>query len=493
MLDNMEKIKFGTDGWRSVIADGFTFKNVGRAVQATCDVVKKNSKNRFILIGYDRRFFSDRFAHLAAKICQSNGFKVEISDGPIGSPVLSHATKDRKAALGLMLTASHNPAQFNGFKLKSSNGGSVDEATTKLIENQIENIDEIKQDVESRVKTVDFVPKYISFLKKYVKPAVVQNLKQPVIFDAMHGPGGDIFEKMIGSDSKKIQIIRKERDPLFGGGTPEPIEIHLDQLKETVLNSKAAAGFAVDGDADRIGVIDDKGRYIPPHTVMPLILLHLLENKKLKGKVVQTVSMGYLPGRIAEKFKVPHEEVCVGFKYIAEKILNEKVCFGGEESGGYGVGAWSPERDGILCALLLLEYMAKKKKLLSELVDELYENYGASHFKRIDFSLAEPVNKVEWSGRIKAALKEKLGAHLIKKIIDIDGIKIVLEDDSWVLMRPSGTEPLIRTYAEGPSENIVKELLVEADRLVHLPPPRPEGKKSSKPKKRPRRVAKANS
>jgi phosphomannomutase len=298
-------------------------------------------------------------------------------------------------------------------------------------------------------------------------------LKGPVVFDAMHGPGGVLFEQLSHSD-KRVVFIRKEADPLFGGVNPEPIESNLAALRDAVARHKGSIGIAVDGDADRIGVIDDKGRYLPPHTVMPLILLHLVENRKLKGKVVQTVSMGYLPGRIAQKFGLPFEEVPVGFKHIAQRMEKEKVLLGGEESGGYGIGLWSPERDGLLCGLLLIELLAKTKKPLSVLVDELYSRFGASHFVRVDFPLSLDFDKAAWSAHITTMISESLGGVAVKSVNTSDGIKVITQDDSWLLMRPSGTEPLLRTYAEGSSEALVKTLIAEAGRLANTKPPNPK-------------------
>lgn len=462
------EIKFGTDGWRAVIADGFTFANLRRAAQAASDAARQLSKSRLLLVGYDRRFFSRQFAETAARVAVANGFRVEIADQPVSSPALSFQVKDRKAALGFMITASHNPPLFNGFKVKGPHGGSVDETVTALIESRVD-VGDLRTGADAG-KPADFISGYVANLKKLSKPALAQ-IKGRIVFDAMHGPGAEIFRRVTG-DSDKVVCIRANADPLFGGVNPEPIESNLAALREAILREKASIGIAVDGDADRIGVMDEKGRYLPPHTVMPLILLHLIEGKKLKGKVIQTVSMGYLPERIAKHFGLPFEQVSVGFKYIAKRMGDEKVLLGGEESGGYGVGLWSPERDGLLCALLLLEMMAARKCTVSALVDDLYKRFGASHFRRVDFELKDAVNKDSWAARIAGQIGKDLAGRPVKGTSTMDGVRVTLEDDSWVLMRPSGTEPLIRTYAEGTSNAVVDALLKEADRFVHLPPPR---------------------
>lgn len=477
------EIKFGTDGWRATIADGFTFENVKRVSQAACDVIRKTSKSRLLLVGYDRRFFSDRYAATAAEVAVSNGFRVELSEEPISSPALSFQVRQKKAAVGFMITASHNPYQFNGFKLKGTHGGSVNEVVTKEIEDRMDTNEVQKGD--DKWKKADFATGYLSNLKKLVRWPNLANLQGKVVFDAMHGPGGELFQRIAGKD-KKVVFVRTEPDPLFGGTNPEPIERNLSELKKRVLEEKAAIGIAVDGDADRIGVVDDKGRYLPPHTVMPLLLLHLIENKKLKGKIVQTVSMGYMNERIAKQFGLPFEEVAVGFKYIANIMGKEKVLLGGEESGGYGVGLWSPERDGLLCALLLLEMLAKQKKPLSFLVGEMQKRFGESYFERVDFPVKSTVDKTAWITYLASILGPNMAGMPIKKVNTVDGLKIVLEDDSWFLLRPSGTEPLIRTYSEATSPEAVKKLLQEAKVLAGtpLPSPKKESAVSAKQKKK---------
>jgi phosphomannomutase len=475
------EIKFGTDGWRAVIGDGFTFANVRRAAQAACDVIRQNAKSRLLLIGYDRRFFSDRFAQTAASVAVANGFKVEMASQPVSSPALSFHVKQRKAAMGFMITASHNPYKFNGFKLKGPHGGSVDETITRAVENRVDAGDIRTSDDD--VKRVDFAPDYIASLKARVRPPL-SRIKGHVVFDAMHGPGGVLFEQLFASRDN-LTVIRSNVDPLFGGVNPEPIEVNLQALVDKVRQTKATAGIAVDGDVDRIGLVDDKGRYLPPHTVMPLILLHLVEGRKMKGKVVQTVSMGYLPERIARHFKLPFEMTPVGFKYIAKIMGQEKVLLGGEESGGYGVGLWSPERDGLLCALLILEMMADRKKPLSAIVDELYQRFGASNFKRVDFPLEAPIDKGPWTEKVVATFGPQVAGANVKSVSTVDGVRLVLEDDSWLLLRPSGTEPLLRTYSEGTSPAIVDALLAEAHRVATMKEKKPaaEGKKKAKKKR----------
>lgn len=463
---NKTPLKFGTEGWRAIMADEFTFDNVKRVTQAVCNVLPSFSKEKLVLVGYDHRFFSKKFALVVAQVVSANKFRVELSKEPISSPALSFATKKRHAAIGIMITASHNPYPFNGFKLKGPHGGSVDEVVTKAVEAALDRIPYLWSNTE--IKESNFLDDYLTSLKKCVSFPFFRRLKGTVVFDSMHGPGALLLKRVVGEHAH-IVYERAEADPLFGGAAPEPVEKYLEGLKNRVIATKAIMGIAVDGDADRIGVVDDQGRYLPPQTVMPLLLLHLIENRKLKGKVLQTVSMGYLPQRIAHHFKLTFEEVPVGFKHIAHRMTQEKVVFGGEESGGYGVGLWSPERDGLLCTLLLMEMVSQNQKPLSFLVEDLYKRFGQSIFKRVDFSLPAPVDKPLWTQRILDDIN--LGQHglKIKNINPIDGVKIHLDDDSWVLMRPSGTEPLIRTYSEGTTMQSVEQLLISAKRWAHLP------------------------
>jgi len=459
------EIQFGTDGWRAVIADRFTSANVAEVARAACAVARQLSKSRLLLVGYDRRFFSERFAGIAADVAAANGYRVEMSSEAISSPALSFHVAKRKAALGFMITASHNPYYFNGFKLKGAHGGSVDESVTAAVEAELGGGFEPLG--RGEVRRTDMVSAYLVSLKKRVSLEAIRRYKGPFVFDGMHGPGGDLMRKLLGSP-KNTTFIRSSVDPFFGGVNPEPIEKNLDALKEAVLANKAAAGLAVDGDADRVGVVDDKGRYLPPHTVMPLLLLHLIEDRRLSGMVAQTVSMGYLTERIAKSFSRPFEQTPVGFKHIAKKMGETKVLLGGEESGGYGVGIWSPERDGLLCALLLMEMLAVRKRPLSTIVDDIHTRFGASHFERVDFALPDAVNKTEWTERATALIAPEIGGQAVREKNTTDGLKVVLADDSWALLRPSGTEPLLRTYSEATSPALVAALLAEAKRVAEL-------------------------
>ncbi|HAX61163.1 MAG TPA: phosphoglucosamine mutase [Elusimicrobia bacterium] len=470
---NTRTIRFGTDGWRGIIAKDFTFKNVGIAAQAIADYIKSESRkwevgsrkseilhpipyslHPAVIVGYDNRFLSDKFALHVAKVISANEISAVVSSVAATSPSVSLYCK-KNDCLGVMLTASHNPPVWNGLKIKLQYGGSVSEKIIKKISAYLYK-NEVKI-TNDEIKTADIISDYKKYLKSLVKLNTASGLK--IVIDSMHGSGAGIFEQLL---KKNVVAIHNNRAPLFSNINPEPIEKNLAELKKAVLKNRSAVGFAFDGDADRLGVIDDKGRYLSPHIVFPLILLYLLEGRKMKGKVVQAISLGYLSERIAGKFNIPFEEVPVGFKYICEKMLTENVLLGGEESGGYGWCGGLPERDGILNALLICEMLSKTKKKLSELVDDLQKRFGKSYYKRIDIKLKQPVDKVDFTNHVKNFISKKKG---IKEVRTYDGIKIIFENDNWLLLRPSGTEPVLRTYSETDSIAKTNKLLDFAEKI----------------------------
>lgn len=480
------QIAFGTDGWRAIIAKEYTFSNVRRVADALGRVLKHNSK---VVVGYDHRFLSEDFARHAAAVLAAQGHKVTLTGAPCSTPALSFCLKKLKTDAGVMITASHNPALYNGFKVKLPPGCSADPDFTKKIEEKIDN--DIPPFQEKMVPAPSYDPAkdYTAFLTSRMDKKFWRSPQIKLVADAMHGPGGRYWEMIFKTLKLKGAVIRANRDPLFGGVAPEPIEKYLEALKKAVLENKAGLGLAVDGDADRLGAVDDKGEYLPPHHVFPLILLHLIKNRKLSGKVIQTVSLGYLSERIAKAHKIPLVEVPVGFKHVADHIKREKVIWGGEESGGYGVGVIQPERDGLLSGLLLMEYVLAEKKPLSVLRKEMEAAYGVSRFLREDYPMRQAVtDKKRWADHLIKHLPAKLAGSAIKETRTIDGLKIILEDDSWLLLRPSGTEPLMRTYAESPDVDKTRALLAKAQDMVNMKPPadplapKPlKGKKKARP------------
>ncbi len=459
-LPKLDPIHFGTDGWRGLIARDFTFDNLRRTADALARALPGRS---VVAVGYDHRFLSGEFARTAAGVLAARGHRIVLFDRPTTSPALSFSLKALKARAGVMITASHNPAGYNGFKIKAPPGRSADLALTSRVESLLE------PDLPSLMGGEDFRSYnpdagYLAHLLSRREPKCWRRgAGARVVFDAMHGSGGALGAALWRRLDLKGEILRAERDPLFGGTAPEPIEKNLAPLAEAVRRSRAAVGIAVDGDGDRLGAVDERGDYLPPHAVFPIVLRHLVENRRLRGAVVQAVSLGYVSERVAREHKLPFVEVPVGFKHVADRMAKTRVLWGGEESGGYGVGLWSLERDGLLAGLLLVEAVLASGKALSALRRETAERFGASSFARADLSLKAPVaDKAVWVQTILKRIPGKLAGLAVKETRALDGLKIVLTDDSWVLLRPSGTEPLLRTYAESPTPAVTRALLSKA-------------------------------
>lgn len=459
-----ESIVFGTDGWRGWIAREFTFDNVRRLADALARALPARST---VLVGYDHRFLSREFAEAVSRELEHQQHRPILSEAPVTSPMVSWSLKGQRAAAGVMITASHNPPAYNGFKVKLPPGCSASPEFTQRLE-QLLSLETPPARSGPSLKLLDLSAPYLKSIAARRDP---KGWKKPIslVVDAMHGSAGPYIKALFGGAKIDLKVIRTQRDPLFGGTSPEPVEKNLAPLSEAVRAHKADLGLALDGDGDRLGVVDEQGRYRPPHDVFPLILLHLLRRRKLKGRVVQAVSLGYVSQRIARKAQLRFSEVPVGFKYVAEEIIKGGVLLGGEESGGYGIGLWSPERDGLLCGLLLAEAVSAEGGKLSEMAKAMETEFGASIFERQDYSLKAPVtDKAKWAEALAAKLPSKWPAGKVKETRTSDGLKIILEDESWLLLRPSGTEPLLRTYAESPTREQTKQLLTRAQEFAAL-------------------------
>jgi len=470
-MEKTTDIKFGTDGWRGVMARDFTFENVRRVAQAVADYLKEESEKapkgkkgglaNPILIGYDRRFQSDTFAREIAQVLQGNKLQPILLAESLPTPAVSYLTRKLKG-MGVMVTASHNPAAYNGIKLKSD-GRAVLENVTSAVEACIDrNIPARSNDFKEK----SYKDVYLQYLKSKINTAPIKSrLKRTVVVDYLFGAASGLLEELV--PSKHIVTIHSKHDPLFGGINPEPIELNLKDLIARVKSEKALIGIALDGDADRIGIVDDTGRYFTPCQVFPIVIDYLLEKKGIKGKIVQSVSMGYLSGRIAKAYGLEFEELPVGFKHVAEQLATGTAVMGGEESGGYAWKGAMPERDGLLTALLFLEMCVTQNKTPSQLWKKIEDKYGKSFFKRTDFRLHKPVaDKAVFATKLIKKLPKKILGSEIKQLIQIDGLKVILAEDHWLLMRPSGTEPLMRVYAESDSEKRTQELLDLAKKWV---------------------------
>ena len=455
-------IKFGTDGWRAVIGDTFTFSNLTKVSKAHAKVLRRIEANR-VIIGYDHRFLSEEFAKRVFNVFKSEGFDAFLTKTPVTTPQLSFSVKYMGFDGGVMITASHNPPQYNGYKIKEGFGGSATPSFVSLVEKELSNI-EVEPVGDYKEEWVEIRQEYINKVREYLNFELFREREMVVVHDAMYGTSAGLLKDVLKDTRIEVFDIRNWRDPLFGGHPPEPIEKYLGILKEKVRAVGAQVGIANDGDGDRVAFVDEKGNFVNSQMVYVLLLLHLIRNKGLReGCVVKTVSTTYLADRICDKEGIELREVPVGFKNINEVILKEKVIFGGEESGGYGFPDFLPERDGLLSALYILEYMLLAEKPLSEIINEIMAEYGSAYYKRVDMHAD---NKAK--DKLKSMVEnppDSLGRYKVSKILTIDGLKLIFPDDSWILFRASGTEPLIRIYAEAPTPEETEELISEGRKL----------------------------
>lgn len=445
------KIKFGTDGWRAIIADTYTFENLKILSQAVADYAGVGKK---IAVGFDTRFMSDKFAGLCAEVLRSNGLEVILSDRPVPTPALSFAVKSRKMDLGIMITASHNPAEYNGFKIKTSSGGAAGEDITKAVESFLGK-NQIKHSDGVAVEKADLTKDYVRFIRNYIDLKKIKNKKFKVLVDAMHGSGDSFIAEVLKGTSIKLEFMRNTINPSFGGVRPEPIEDNLGALKERVRKEKFDLGIALDGDADRIAAVAPGGVFIHPQKILGLLALHLNQDRKWTGGIVKTICGTTMIDNIAKFLKVKLYETPVGFKYISNLMSTEDIVTGGEEAGGMGVKNYIPERDGTVAGLLLLEMMVYRNKNILKILNDTEKQFGKYYYVRADLHLSKCVEPK----------KEDLPKELLgKKVVDIkdyDGIKLICEDESWLMFRGSGTEPIMRTYAEAKS-------LAQANKLLKV-------------------------
>ena len=474
-------IKFGTDGWRAIIGQDYTYANVRKVIQAWCDLVKNPSdfaskfrEGGLVILGYDRRFCSDLFAQEAAGVLAANGIRVKMSKSFCPTPCVSWMTKTYQALAGIVITASHNPFQWNGVKFKEGYGGSASPEYCQKIEEQIIKNDAEKIDAkfltfsDARQKgLIDFFDpheEYVNHLRSFVDVQKIRAAKLKIACDPLYGAGAGYFRSIL---EQSVLSIRSEANPSFGGVNPEPIEKNLKALMDTVKEESCAIGLATDGDADRIGAVDELGNFVDSHKIYALILRHLVTQKQKRGDVITTVSTTQMIPRLAEKYNLKIYETPIGFKYVCHKFLETEPLMGGEESGGIAVAEHVYERDGILSGLLLLEILATHAKPFSKILEDLQKECGPLQFVRED--LAIPQSQI---ALLKKRLQEKPPQSLLgKKIVRqnlLDGFKYFLEDDSWLLIRPSGTEPLLRLYAEAPSFDLAHQMIQEARGLISL-------------------------
>ncbi|HEY0172376.1 MAG TPA: phosphoglucomutase/phosphomannomutase family protein [Pyrinomonadaceae bacterium] len=462
-------IRFGTDGWRAVIADEFTFANVERVAQAYAEFVRRQSAGApaEVVVGYDRRFLSGQFAARAAEVLAGNDIAVSLFDTDVPTPLVSWAVRERGAAGGVVITASHNPAHFNGFKIKAPWGGSATGETTAAVESLVDSAPPRRAALPEAApgRLEKEAESYCAQVASYVDLERMRALDARVVVDPMHGTGGLWVENFLNGGRLRVETIRAGRDPYFGFVSPEPIDRNLAPLKRRVLEAGALVGLATDGDADRVGAVNGRGETMTMHEVVPLILLHLARVRGRRGGVVRTFSQSVLLKRIAAAHGLKLYETPIGFKYVADLMLREDILVGAEESGGIGVRGHIPERDGILNSLLFLEAIAASGKTPAEMVGEMHREFGEFYFGRRDLrtEVARGLALVE---SLAAKPPAAAGPHAVESVETMDGTKLVFGDESWLLFRQSGTEPVLRVYSEATSVEKMNALLGEGCRLA---------------------------
>jgi phosphomannomutase len=466
----MNTIRFGTDGWRAVIAEDFTFANLGIVAHAIARyVVRGEDARKGVLVGYDHRYGSEQFAAAVAEVISATGTPVWLADKPCPTPAISLLVRQRGAAGGIVVTASHNPYRWNGIKYKASYGSSALPSIVAQIEKELERVlqegapplpprKDLIQPLEPRAP-------YLNTIEKLVDWQKLRDAKFRFLCDPMHGSAAGLLRELFTRNGVSCDEIRGTRDPLFGGVHPEPIEPHIEAARQALRAGKYDAAFCADGDGDRIGTIDRDGSFITPHQIFALLVWHLAGTRKLPGDIAKTFSVTKLVDKLAAKLDRKLHEVPIGFKYICELMLEQNILIGGEESGGIGTSLYLPERDATVSALLLAELMAWHGKSLGELVRALHKQFGEYHYGRIDLD-------------VRAGQKEKAVSHFsdgkLKSLLDwpvtqredLDGIKVYLGEIGWVMVRASGTENLLRVYSETSKPETTRRVLAAVSELV---------------------------
>ena len=466
-------IQFGTDGWRAVIADDFTFANVRRVAGAIASyVLKHEAPERGLVVGYDTRFGSPRFARAAAEVLAAAGIPIRLAGDYTPTPAISYAVKNTGSAGGVVITSSHNPWNWNGVKFKAKFGGSATPAIMKVIEQETA-AGAMPHGEQASIEEVDLKAAYMRGISRFVDLDLISQAHFKFAIDSMYGSGRGILAHIFSQRGIEFVAIRQEVNPLFPGINPEPIEPHVRMLQETVVRESCHAGLATDGDADRIGAVAEDGGFVDSHKIFAVLLDWILRRKQWAGAVVRAFNTTRMVDRIARKHGRKLNECPIGFKHIADLMMDREIVIGGEESGGIGYSRFLPERDGILNSLLLANVMAEEQKPLGELVASLQKEYGPHFYGRIDLHIPDDV-KFGAIERARSDATQRLGKYAVLKKEAMDGIKFFLDAaahrngaEPWVLFRASGTEPLLRIYAEAAAPDLVQEILASAQAFVH--------------------------
>jgi phosphomannomutase len=476
MAETKSVVKFGTDGWRGIIADDFTYENVRVAARAIALYVLNNEDpKKGICIAYDTRFASRSFARVAAEVFSKAGIKVALASEITPTPALSYAVRERKAAGGVMITSSHNPAEWNGVKYKASYGGSGRPAIMSAIEGYL---NQPLPDAEKtgKIEEVNFNPEYVTALARFVDLEAIQRSGYKFLIDCMYGCGRGVLASIFRRIDVPFVEIRSELNPAFPGINPEPILPHIKAAQEAVVREKCDAGLITDGDADRIGAVDEHGNVVDAHKIYAVLLKWLLERKGWPGDVTRAFNTTKMLDRIAAKYGRKLHEHGIGFKYVCDLMLEGDILIGGEESGGIGISKHLPERDGLLNALLIANVMADEKKTLGQLVSALQEEFGEHQYGRIDMHIDNELKQaaIARGGALKPG--DSMAGMKVLRVETLDGIKFFLENpacagkpnaaETWLLLRASGTEPLLRVYCESCSMDSVQQILEAARQFV---------------------------
>ncbi|MFA5097115.1 MAG: phosphoglucomutase/phosphomannomutase family protein [Candidatus Margulisiibacteriota bacterium] len=461
----MDTIKFGTDGWRAVIAKEFTFENVCRVGKAIAIYLKKHGKDKHpLIIGYDPRFLADEFAMEIGKICSKAGIRVLISDKDAATPVIAFSVRDKKACGAVMLTASHNPSKYLGIKFIPEYAGPASPEIAKEIEGLSNSSSEPEPAAPMSIEKFDPNEAYERYITKFADLETIKKAKLNIVYDPMHGSGRVLLPKLLAKAAGKLTLLNENRDVLFGGKNPEPAEENLKELSAKVVELNADLGLATDGDADRFGVVDRHGSFFSANQVLSLVFWYLVEHKKFTGSVVRSLATTHMIDRIAEKHRIKVHETPVGFKYIAEIMMKEEVILGGEESGGLSIKGHIPEKDGLLADLLITEMVAKTKKPVDQLWQELISKFGDCAGEKVNLPISAP-DKEKLVRFLKTSAPEALGGQKVTGRTESDGVKLLLED-GWVAVRPSGTEDIARVYFESGSEKKVADIEKDFGRIL---------------------------
>jgi phosphomannomutase len=471
-MTNDRPIKFGTDGWRGIIADDFTFDNVRRVAGGIASyVLRHENPAPGVFVGYDTRFLSQHAARVAAETIAEAGIPVKITPNSVPTPAVSLAVKAQGGAGGVMVTSSHNPWNWNGVKFKAKFGGSATPAIMKVIEEQVA-AGALPEGQKASIEEVDLTTPYMEAICKFADLDLIANADFKFAVDSMYGSGRGVLTEIFRQRGIHCVPIRQELNPLFPGINPEPIEPHIEMLRQTVLKEKCHAGLATDGDADRIGAIAEDGSFVDSHKCFAVLLRWVVERKKWPGDVVRAFNTTGMVDRIAAKNGRRLIECPIGFKYIADLMMEHEIVMGGEESGGIGYSRYLPERDGSLNCLLLANVMAEERKPLGQLVDDLQREFGPHYYGRRDLHITEEM-KQSAIQRAGADGTKRLGRFSVVKKEGLDGIKFFLDAsrngngaEPWVLFRMSGTEPLLRVYSEAAAPDLVTEILSTAEAFV---------------------------